>query len=114
MYVLLILFPTIFVLLCIVFKCSHCIVYLSPSVHGRGIMPLVLKTMIEKFMIPYMNLAQINGSYYTTNKASRRVFEKNNFAFWKEVPDLIELSELKTGVKGKKVGIGLMKWERKL
>jgi len=87
--------------------------YLSPSVHGRGIMPVVLNTLMEKFMIPYMNIHEIYGDYHITNKASRRVFEKCGFTLWKEIPDLEEISETKTGVKGKKVGLGIMRWERK-
>jgi len=88
--------------------------YISPSVHGRGIMPVVLNTLMEKLMIPYMNIHQMNGDYYVTNKASRRVFEKCGFTFSKELPDLVEIPEAKSGVKGMKVGLGVMSWKRKL
>ncbi len=77
-------------------------------------MPAVLKTVIEKFLVPYMNVCHITGAYFVSNRASRRVFEKSGFVLEEELPDLIELAESKTGVKGKKVGLGSMRWERKL
>lgn len=42
-----------------------------------------------------------------------QVFEKNSFIFEKSVPEAIKLQESKTGVKGKKAGLCLMRWERK-
>jgi RimJ/RimL family protein N-acetyltransferase len=70
--------------------------------------------MIEKFLIPYMNVHLLFGSFFDHNIASKRVFEKNGFVFEGITPDAFELAESKTGVKGKRVGLGMMRWERKL
>jgi RimJ/RimL family protein N-acetyltransferase len=76
-------------------------------------MPVVLKTLMEKFMIPYMNMHSAMGGYFSENLASKKVFEKCGFTFLNEIPDLIDVAELKCGVKGKKVGLGMMRWEKK-
>lgn len=75
-------------------------------------MPAALRTLIDSFYIPYMNVHILTGAYYDTNVASKRVFEKVGFVFDKVVPDAIELAESKTGVKGKRVGLGVMRWKR--
>jgi len=87
------------------------LVYLSPSAHGRGIMPAVLQVLLDTFLIPYMNVHHITGAYFEHNRASRRVFEKTGFVLEKVVPEAIELPETKTGVKGQKVGVGIMGWD---
>jgi len=86
--------------------------YLAPSHHGRGIMTAAVGALINDFMIPYMNVDFIAGSYFDHNSASRKVFERNGFVFWKTVEEAFELQESKTGVKGKKVGAGFMRWTR--
>lgn len=88
------------------------VVYLTPAVHGRGIMSGVIGALINEFMIPYMNAHIITGSYFEHNGGSRKVFEKNGFVLEKLIPDCYELPESKTGVKGKKVGVGIMRWTR--
>jgi len=40
------------------------------------------------------------------------VLEKNGFALEKTVADVFELPENKTGVKGKKAGMTIMRWQR--
>jgi RimJ/RimL family protein N-acetyltransferase len=87
-------------------------VSLSPAAHGRGIMTAVLGTVMEKWVIPYMNGHHMYAGYLDHNIASRRVFEKNGWVFDKSEPDRIELPESMTGVKGKKFGAGWMKWDR--
>ena len=64
-------------------------------------------------MIPYMNVYQLTGAYFEHNGASRRVFEKNGFVFEKTVSDVVELAEAKTRIKGRKVGLGIMRWAGK-
>jgi len=85
---------------------------LSPTVHGRGIMTAVLGTLMEKWLIPYMNVYHMSGGCLEDNIASKRVFEKNGWIFVKFEPDRIELPEIMTGVKGKKFGLVVMKWDR--
>lgn len=87
-------------------------VYLSPAAHGRGIMPTALQTLRETLYIPYMNLHILSGSFYETNLASRKVFEKTGFEFDCLIPDALELNEKKTGVKGLMMGTGIMVWKR--
>jgi hypothetical protein len=76
-------------------------------------MPSVVRTLIADFLVPYMNVHVMTGAYMDHNAASKKVLEKNGFIFDSLVPDCIEMLEVKTGVKGKKVGLGRMKWERK-
>ena len=87
-------------------------VYLASSHHGRGIMPATIRALIHEFMVPFMNAHVITGCYFEHNAGSRKVFEKNGFVFEKVIPDCFELPESKTGVKGKKIGIGFMRWTR--
>jgi len=77
-------------------------------------MPAVLRTLTEVFFIPFMNTHHIIGAYFSHNLASRRVFEKNGYVFKETYPDVLELAESKTGVKGKMVGLGIMEWNREL
>lgn len=76
-------------------------------------MPIVLKTVIDSFFVPYFNGHHLTGSFFEHNGASKRVFEKCGFVFDKFVPEAIELAKSKTGVKGKRAGLGRMKWEKK-
>jgi RimJ/RimL family protein N-acetyltransferase len=76
-------------------------------------MSVALQLLIEKFFVPYMNVHRLTGTFYDHNTASRRVFEKNGFKFMGITPDVVEIAESKTGVKGKRVGLGMMFWERK-
>ncbi|KAL9618610.1 MAG: hypothetical protein Q9160_006721 [Pyrenula sp. 1 TL-2023] len=87
--------------------------YLSPTRRGRGIMPAVVRTLLDDFLNPHMNVHHMMCDYLEHNTASRRVFEKVGFSLVGVYPDVIELSEVKTGVKGKKVGLGVLEWKRK-
>ncbi len=75
-------------------------------------MPAVLKTLISEFMVPYMNLHHFTGSYLEHNRASRRVFEKCGFVFVAFQEAWVEMPEVKMGVVGKKLGLGLLRWDR--
>ncbi|GME23814.1 hypothetical protein GTA08_BOTSDO10325 [Neofusicoccum parvum] len=84
--------------------------WLVPSAHGRGIMAAVLRTLMDTFFVGYMNVQHLNGGFFDHNIGSRRVLEKCGFVFEVVKPDVVEFPESKTGVKGKKVGLGLMTW----
>ncbi len=90
-------------------------VWLVPEYHGYGIMPLVLRTLMTKILIPCMNVHSLIGTHFEHNAASKQVFEKCGFASVALLPDAVTINEAKIGgVKGKKVGLGVMRWERKL
>lgn len=75
---------------------------------------MALRLSMEKFFVPYMNAHHITGTFFDHNAASKRVFEKNGFEFVSMTPDAFEIAESKVGIKGKRVGLGMMKWERKV
>jgi RimJ/RimL family protein N-acetyltransferase len=75
-------------------------------------MTAVLETLTKEWLVPYMNVHHMSGSYLEHNGASRRVFEKCGWTFVKFEPDRIELPEVMTGVKGKKFGMGVMRWDK--
>jgi RimJ/RimL family protein N-acetyltransferase len=75
-------------------------------------MSAAMHAIINHFLIPYMNAHLITGSFFDYNPGSRKVFEKNGFVFQEIVPDSYELPESKTGVKGKRIGVGYMRWTR--
>lgn len=77
-------------------------------------MSAVVRTLMHEFMIPYMNLHRSTCAFFEHNVASRRVFEKNGFSHLGWFPEVVEMPEAKTGVKGKKVGLGVVEWERDL
>ncbi|KAJ7157161.1 acyl-CoA N-acyltransferase [Mycena filopes] len=53
--------------------------YLAPSHHGRGIMSDVVKTVMQKWLIPRMGVRRMVVTTIEGNKGSVRVFEKNGF-----------------------------------
>ncbi|RAH71177.1 GNAT family N-acetyltransferase [Aspergillus aculeatinus CBS 121060] len=53
--------------------------FLAPSHHGRGIMTLVLRTLIQDWGVPRMNTKRLMASAFVENVGSLRVFEKNGF-----------------------------------
>ena len=82
--------------------------YLSPSQHGRGLMSVVVRTVIQDWAIPRMNLHLLRGSFYAENTGSRRVMEKNNFVEICTKKDWAPVSPNKGG--GKK-SIVVMDWK---
>jgi hypothetical protein len=75
-------------------------------------MTVALATLMEKCLIPYMNVHHMSGGYLDHNIASGKIFEKNGWVFDRFLPDYMELSEIMTGVKGKIFGVMVMKWDR--
>lgn len=75
-------------------------------------MTAAVRALINGFMIPYINVHLLTGSYFEHNSASRKVFERNGFVLWKIVKDAFELQECKTGVQGKKIRGAFMRWTR--
>ncbi|KDQ63163.1 hypothetical protein JAAARDRAFT_29169 [Jaapia argillacea MUCL 33604] len=53
--------------------------YLASSHHGKGIMTVAVRTMIQDWAIPRMNAHRIRVSICKGNIGSVRVFEKNGF-----------------------------------
>ncbi|EXJ59221.1 hypothetical protein A1O7_06653 [Cladophialophora yegresii CBS 114405] len=87
--------------------------WLVPEYHRRGIMPAALRTLLTDIAVPYMNAHTVHGGYFENNLASGKVFEKTGFVFETFVPDVFTINPAKlNGVEGKKVGTGIMKWER--
>ena len=84
--------------------------FLVPSYHGRGIMTWALRTLLQKFAIPDLNVHHITGIYFGHNIASKRVFEKNGFIYRETVPNGATLPESKGG---RKVDLGVLTWTRR-
>ncbi|KIJ38427.1 hypothetical protein M422DRAFT_104847, partial [Sphaerobolus stellatus SS14] len=57
--------------------------YLAPSHHGKGIMSLTIKTLLDQWIIPRMGAKKINATAFNGNIGSVRVFEKNGFVLEK-------------------------------
>lgn len=73
----------------------------------------MLRTIINQILVPYMNIHTLIGTYFEYNTPSRRVFEKCGFEYVQLVPGAITLPPTKTdGVIGRKVGLGVMRWQR--
>jgi len=89
--------------------------YLIPEYHGKGIMPVVLMTLRDQVLVPYMNVHRLLGTYFEHNAPSRRVFEKAGFQFLTFVPKGAKLAQSKvdaSGIKNGDMGIGIMQWKR--
>ncbi|KAH8888999.1 hypothetical protein GQ53DRAFT_748517 [Thozetella sp. PMI_491] len=81
--------------------------YLASSHHGHGIMTAALRTMIEQYVVPYLNGHRMTASFFAKNIASRRVFEKNGFVFQGIEPKPIKVLE-----DGEEIFPGFVLWER--
>ncbi|PYI21628.1 hypothetical protein BO99DRAFT_379573 [Aspergillus violaceofuscus CBS 115571] len=53
--------------------------FLAPSHHGKGIMTSALRTLIQDWGVPRMNIKRLMASAFVENVGSVRVFEKNDF-----------------------------------
>ncbi|KGO55083.1 Acyl-CoA N-acyltransferase [Penicillium expansum] len=53
--------------------------YLSPTQQSRGVMSAAVRTVVQDWAIPRMNLHHLKSSYFVGNTGSSRVLEKNNF-----------------------------------
>ncbi|OQV04342.1 Acetyltransferase GNAT domain-containing protein [Cladophialophora immunda] len=89
--------------------------WLIPEYHGRGIMAAALQQLMAEVIIPHMNVHKLVGTYFEHNLPSRRVFEKCGFTFETVVPNAVAVNPAKIGgIEGRKVGVGVLKWEREL
>ncbi|KAL2217495.1 acetyltransferase, GNAT family [Thermoascus aurantiacus ATCC 26904] len=82
--------------------------FLSPSHHGRGIMTVALRTLIEEWAVPRVNARVIKASAYVGNVGSVRVFEKNGFQMEHTLEDWAIVPENRGG--GRK-SIHVLRWE---
>lgn len=53
--------------------------YLSPTQQSRGVMSVAVRTVIQEWAIPRMNLHLLKSSFFVGNTGSSKVLEKNNF-----------------------------------
>jgi len=51
-------------------------VYLHPSYHGRGIMALVLRRLLDIYFFSHLGVDEVRGSAFADNVASIRTQEK--------------------------------------
>lgn len=72
-------------------------------------MTSALRTLLQKFAIPDLNVHKMRVTYFGHNIASRRVFEKNGFIYRDTVPNAVTLSESKGGGK---MDLGVLTWTR--
>ncbi|CAG8887671.1 unnamed protein product [Penicillium egyptiacum] len=82
--------------------------HLSPSQHGRGLMSVAVRTIIQDWAIPRMNLHLLRGSFYVGNMGSSRVLEKNNF---EEICTLEDWAPVSPNKGGGKRSIVVMEWK---
>nr|GAT59525.1 predicted protein [Mycena chlorophos] len=61
--------------------------YVAPAYHGRGIMSVAFKTVLEQWGIPRMGIRKLRVSALTGNEGSVRVFEKNGLKLYKTWPE---------------------------
>lgn len=85
--------------------------YLIPEYQGKGIMPVVLRTLRDRILVPYLNVHVMVGTYFDGNAASKRVFEKCGFSSEGMVEECIWVPESKVP-GGKMTGMGVMRWTR--
>ncbi|KAJ5612130.1 hypothetical protein N7510_005324 [Penicillium lagena] len=71
--------------------------FLSPSHHGRGIMTLAMRTVLQDWGVPRMNIQIVKSCAFLENKGSLRVFEKNNFEVVCTLKDWVPVSESRGG-----------------
>lgn len=82
--------------------------YLSPTQHSRGIMSVAVRTVIQDWAIPRMNLHLLRGSFFVGNIGSMKVFEKNNF---EEVGTFKDWAPASPNKGRGKMSIVVMKWK---
>ncbi|KAJ5624793.1 hypothetical protein N7510_001102 [Penicillium lagena] len=71
--------------------------FLAPSHHGRGIMTYAMRTVLQDWGVPRMNIKILKASAFVENKGSLRVFEKNNFEVVCTLKDWAPISESRGG-----------------
>ncbi|KAJ7782405.1 acyl-CoA N-acyltransferase [Mycena maculata] len=78
--------------------------FLASSHHRRGIMTVVLATILDKWVVPRMRVHHMHVSVFTGNNGSVRVFEKTGFVLVDTLEDCIE-------IRGEKRGLHVLDWE---
>ncbi|KAF7358969.1 N-acetyltransferase domain-containing protein [Mycena sanguinolenta] len=78
--------------------------FLASSHHRRGIMTVVLGTMLKEWAIPRMRVHCLHVSVFTGNNGSVRVFEKNGFVLVGTLEDCIE-------IRGEKRSLHILDWK---
>ncbi|KAJ7061499.1 acyl-CoA N-acyltransferase [Mycena amicta] len=76
---------------------------LASSHHRRGIMSVVIKTLLEQWAIPRMRAQHMHVTAFIGNVGSVRVFEKNGFVLTETLEDCIE-------IRGEKRGLHVLDW----
>ncbi|KAK7036160.1 N-acetyltransferase domain-containing protein [Favolaschia claudopus] len=79
--------------------------YLSPTHHRRGIMTVVLRTLLDEWAIPRMCMRHIHVSVFTGNEGSVRMLEKCGFVRTGTMERCIE-------VRGERRSLHVLDWER--
>ncbi|KIJ57095.1 hypothetical protein M422DRAFT_198478 [Sphaerobolus stellatus SS14] len=82
--------------------------FLAPSYHGKGIMTLAIKAVIEQWMVPRMGVKHISVTTFDNNIGSCRVFEKNGFLLKETIPNVRPIPEKKGGGMH---GINILEWD---
>ena len=72
-------------------------------------MTALVRAFIDEVAVPLMNVYTIQITYFSENIGSKRVFEKNGFAYVGTVPDAYTLPASKGG---KTISLGVMRWSR--
>ncbi|KAJ7184663.1 acyl-CoA N-acyltransferase [Mycena filopes] len=78
--------------------------FLASSHHRRGIMTVVLTTVIREWAVPRMGMRRMHVSVFTGNNGSLRVFEKNGFVLVDTLEECIE-------IRGEKRSLHILDWE---
>ncbi|KAF7353946.1 N-acetyltransferase domain-containing protein [Mycena venus] len=78
--------------------------FLASSHHRRGIMTVVLRTVLDKWAIPRMCMRHLHVSVFTGNNGSVRVFEKNGFVLVDTIENCIE-------IRGEKRSLHVLDWK---
>ncbi|KAF8525525.1 hypothetical protein BU17DRAFT_83766 [Hysterangium stoloniferum] len=81
--------------------------YLAASHHGKGIMSLVVKTLMEQWIIPRMGAKKISVGIWKGNIGSVRVFEKSGFYVEKTMENYRVIPESKGGGT---IGLHVLRW----
>ncbi|KAF8516745.1 GNAT domain-containing protein [Hysterangium stoloniferum] len=81
--------------------------YLATSHHGKGIMSLVVKTLMDQWIVPRMGAKKISVNVWKGNIGSVRVFEKNGFYVEKTLENHQVLQKSKGGGT---IGVHILRW----
>lgn len=84
--------------------------FLAPSYHGRGIMTCVVRTALQDWGVPRMNIRILKASALVGNAGSLKVLEKNNFETECVLENWVPVSESREG--GRKSCV-VLKWRGK-